>query len=161
MIRMALVIVAGLELAAAPVASAQTAPPESDNSWYTFNRIDAGYLRLDGRTDHNPGDELGREPKAPRDGRGIRGSTLIRTALGTTIGVDVAQLLAQTLEPSGKHGLVVQRLFAITLFACVVGHAFDTRVSFGKITTISAPKVGRTILIGFIRVKNCTCAATH
>src|SRR5262249_46043972 len=31
-------------------ASAQTAPPESDNSRYTFNRIDAGYLRLDGRT---------------------------------------------------------------------------------------------------------------
>ena len=50
MIRMALCIVAGLELAGAPVASAQTAPPESDNPRYTFNRIDDGYLRLDGRT---------------------------------------------------------------------------------------------------------------
>src|SRR5205809_7126693 len=63
-----------------------------------------------------------------------------------TIGVDVAQLFAQSLEPSGKRGLVVLRLFAITFFACVVGHAFDTRVGFGKITTISAPKVARTIL---------------
>src|SRR5262249_8004692 len=75
------------------------------------------------RADQDAGDEFGREPKAPRDRRGIRGSTLIRTALGTTIGVDVAQLLAQTLEPGGKRGLVVQRLFAITFFACVVGHA--------------------------------------
>src|SRR5213595_1259791 len=63
-----------------------------------------------------------------------------------TIGVDVAQLFAQSLEPSGKRGLVVLRLLAITFFACVVGHAFDTRVGFGKITTISAPKVARTIL---------------
>ena len=63
-----------------------------------------------------------------------------------TIGVDVAQLFAQSLEPSGKRGLVVLRLFAITFFACVVGHAFDTRVGFGKITTISTPKVARTIL---------------
>jgi hypothetical protein len=73
----------------------------------------------------------------------------------------VAQLLAQSLEPSGKRSLVLQRLFAITFFACVVGHAFDTRVGFGKITTMPPPKVGRTILIGFIRVKNCTYAATR
>src|SRR5947199_10637197 len=63
-----------------------------------------------------------------------------------TIGVDVAQLFAQSLEPSGKRGLVVLRLFAITFFAFVVGHALDTRVGFGKITTISAPKLARTIL---------------
>jgi len=49
MIRMALCILAGLQLAAVPVASAQTAPPESDTR-YTFNRIDNGYVRLDGRT---------------------------------------------------------------------------------------------------------------
>src|SRR6266567_4734551 len=49
MIRTALCLLAGLELAAAPVASAQTALPESD-ARYTFNRIDNGYVRLDGRT---------------------------------------------------------------------------------------------------------------
>jgi len=49
MIRTALCLLAGLELAAAPVASAQTVLPESD-ARYTFNRIDNGYVRLDGRT---------------------------------------------------------------------------------------------------------------
>jgi hypothetical protein len=48
MIRMALI---GLTLAAlAAPAVAQGAPPESDDSRYTFNRADEGYLRLDGRT---------------------------------------------------------------------------------------------------------------
>jgi hypothetical protein len=49
MIRMALFIVAGLALAA-PAAWAQSAAPESDDARYTFNRVDDGYLRLDGRT---------------------------------------------------------------------------------------------------------------
>ena len=49
MIRSALVIVAGLMLAALP-AFAQGASPESEDSRYTFNRADDGYLRLDGRT---------------------------------------------------------------------------------------------------------------
>jgi hypothetical protein len=49
MIRMALFIVAGLALAA-PGAWAQSAAPESDDARYTFNRVDDGYLRLDGRT---------------------------------------------------------------------------------------------------------------
>src|SRR5262249_36410369 len=49
MIRMALFVVAGLALAV-PAAWAQSTAPESDDSRYTFNRIDDGYLRLDGRT---------------------------------------------------------------------------------------------------------------
>ena len=49
MIRTALFIVAGLALAA-PAVSAQATSPESDDSRYTFNRTDDGYLRLDGRT---------------------------------------------------------------------------------------------------------------
>src|SRR5215831_11886074 len=49
LIRMALFVVAGLALAV-PAAWAQSTAPESDDSRYTFNRIDDGYLRLDGRT---------------------------------------------------------------------------------------------------------------
>ena len=67
--------------------------------------------------------------------------------------MDAAELLAQTPEPCGERRLIGQRSFAITFFACVVGHAFDTRADFGKIN--SAPQAARTILIGFMRVKNC------
>jgi hypothetical protein len=49
MIRTALFMVAGLALAGS-AALAQSPVPESDDSRYTFNRIDDGYLRLDGRT---------------------------------------------------------------------------------------------------------------
>jgi hypothetical protein len=49
MIRTALFMVAGLALAGS-AALAQSTVPESDDSRYTFNRIDDGYLRLDGRT---------------------------------------------------------------------------------------------------------------
>jgi hypothetical protein len=51
MIRTALLalIVAGSALGA-PAALAQTAPPENDDSRFTFHRADDGYLRLDGRT---------------------------------------------------------------------------------------------------------------
>lgn len=49
MIRTALFVVAGLAVAA-PATWAQSAAPESDDGRYTFNRIDDGYLRLDGRT---------------------------------------------------------------------------------------------------------------
>jgi len=54
MIRSAAFIVAALALAGPAVGSrcafAQGAPVESDDSRYTFNRADDGYLRLDGRT---------------------------------------------------------------------------------------------------------------
>jgi len=49
MIRTALFVLAGLALAGLP-AWAQSTVPESDDSRYTFNRVDDGYLRLDGRT---------------------------------------------------------------------------------------------------------------
>src|SRR5262249_56438185 len=49
MIPMALFVIAGLALAVR-AAWAQSTTPEGDDSRYTFNRIDDGYLRLDGRT---------------------------------------------------------------------------------------------------------------
>jgi hypothetical protein len=49
MIRTTLFIVAGLVLAVA-AASAQSTSAECEDSRYTFNRADDGYLRLDGRT---------------------------------------------------------------------------------------------------------------
>ena len=60
------------------------------------------------------------------------------SALGRALGLDVAELLAQTLEPCAERSLVGWSLFAIAFFACFVGHAFDTRADFGKIN--SAPK---------------------
>jgi len=45
------VIFAGLVLPGA-VASAQGTSAENEDSRYTFNRADDGYLRLDGRTGH-------------------------------------------------------------------------------------------------------------
>jgi hypothetical protein len=49
MIRTGLFVVAGLGLLSF-MALGQTAAPPSDDSRYTFNRVDDGYLRLDGRT---------------------------------------------------------------------------------------------------------------
>lgn len=49
MVRFIVVIAAALGLAGT-MACAQSAPPESDNARYTFNRVADGYLRLDGRT---------------------------------------------------------------------------------------------------------------
>src|SRR5262245_8087925 len=49
MVRMALIIVAAVVVPGV-AALAQGTPAESDDSRYTFNRADDGYLRLDGRT---------------------------------------------------------------------------------------------------------------
>ena len=49
MFRMAVFILAALALAG-PAAFAQGTPAEGDDTRYTFNRADDGYLRLDGRT---------------------------------------------------------------------------------------------------------------
>jgi hypothetical protein len=50
MIRTGAFIVAGLGLAVPSMAWGQTAAPQNDDKRYTFNRVDEGYLRLDGRT---------------------------------------------------------------------------------------------------------------
>jgi hypothetical protein len=50
MIRTGAFIVVGLGLAVPSMAWGQTAAPQSDDKRYTFNRVDEGYLRLDGRT---------------------------------------------------------------------------------------------------------------
>src|SRR5262249_44862649 len=112
----------------------------------------------DCRTDHNPGHELGREPKTPGDRRRIGGRRRSRAALGRTAGGGPAEPPPETLKPRGERSLVGRELFAITFFACVVGHAFDTRDGSGKITIVPPPKAARTILTGSIRVKNCTSA---
>jgi len=49
MVRTGLFVVAGLGLVSS-VAWGQTAAPQTDDRRYTFNRVDDGYLRLDGRT---------------------------------------------------------------------------------------------------------------
>jgi hypothetical protein len=72
--------------------------------------------------------------------------------------MDAAEPFAETLKPRGERSLVSRESFASTFFACVVGHAFDTRDGSGKITIVPPPKAARTILTGSIRVKNCTSA---
>jgi hypothetical protein len=68
--------------------------------------------------------------------------------------MDVAEPFAETPQPCGERRLVKRRLFAITFFACVVGHAFDTRDGPGRSRYFRRPKAARTILTGSIRVKN-------
>ena len=63
-----------------------------------------------------------------------------------------AEPFAETLKPCGERSLVRRKLFAIILFACVVGHAFDTRDGSGKITIVPPPKAARTILTGVYRI---------
>ena len=54
--------------------------------------------------------------------------------------MDVAEPFAETLQPCGERRLVKRRLFAIASFACVVGHAFDTRDGSGKIAKAPPPQ---------------------
>jgi hypothetical protein len=49
MIRLTMFVVAAVALAC-PTAWAQSGPPGSDDTRYSFSRVDDGYLRLDGRT---------------------------------------------------------------------------------------------------------------
>jgi hypothetical protein len=49
MVRFSVLTAAALALAGT-MACAQNSPPESDDARYTFNRVEDGYLRLDGRT---------------------------------------------------------------------------------------------------------------
>src|SRR5262249_33262347 len=112
----------------------------------------------DRRTNHNPGHELGREPKTAGDRRRIGGRPVTRAAFGRTGRMDAAGAPRPTLKPRRQRSAAGRELFAITFCACVVGHAFDTRDGSGKITIVPPPKAARTILTGSIRVKNCTCA---
>jgi hypothetical protein len=50
MMRLVPLIVAGMLFVGSLAAWAQSTPPEGDDARYTFNRINDGYLRLDGRT---------------------------------------------------------------------------------------------------------------
>jgi hypothetical protein len=54
--------------------------------------------------------------------------------------MQAAEPFAEALEPRGEGSLVSRRLFAITSFARVVGHALDTRDRSGKIATIPPPQ---------------------
>jgi hypothetical protein len=50
MIRPTALILAALGLIIPVMVSAQTLPPDGDDSRYSFHRVEGGYLRLDGRT---------------------------------------------------------------------------------------------------------------
>ena len=50
MIRLVPLIVAGMQFVGSLAAWAQSTAPEGDDARYTFNRVNDGYLRLDGRT---------------------------------------------------------------------------------------------------------------
>jgi hypothetical protein len=50
MIRLVPLIVAGMQFVGSLAAWAQSTAPPGDDTRYTFNRINDGYLRLDGRT---------------------------------------------------------------------------------------------------------------
>ena len=55
--------------------------------------------------------------------------------------MDVAEPFAETLEPGGERRLVSWWLLAtIFFFACVVGHAFDTRDGTGEIAILPPPQ---------------------
>ena len=54
--------------------------------------------------------------------------------------MDLAEPFTETLEPRGKRRLVSRWLFAITSFACVVGHAFDTCDGRGEIAAVPPPQ---------------------
>ena len=107
----------------------------------------------DRRTDQDPGHELGREPKATRDRRRIGGRALTQATFGRTVGMDVAEPFAETLEPRGERSLVRRRLFAIASFACVVGHASTPATVQARSRYFRRPKAARTILTGSTRVR--------
>src|SRR5262249_9373547 len=101
MIRTALFVVAGLALAV-PAAWAQSTGPESDDSRYTFNRIDDGYLRLDGRTGQVSlwaGHRVGWPCRGVRDERGAPEAEIARLQ-GETAGIK-KELLARNLPLPG------------------------------------------------------------
>ena len=54
--------------------------------------------------------------------------------------MDTAEPFAETLKPRRERSLVRRKLFVTALFACVVGHAFDTRDGSSKITRVPPPK---------------------
>jgi hypothetical protein len=51
----------------------------------------------------------------------------------------MAKPFAETLQPRGEIGLIGWWLYAITFFACVVGHAFDTRDKSRQIAAVPPP----------------------
>ena len=93
-----------------------------------------------GRPNQDAGNQLGREPKTARDRRGIGGRTLTWVTFGGTVGMELAEPFTETLEPCGERRLVSRWVFAITSFACVVGHAFDTRDGRGNHGSSAAPR---------------------
>src|SRR5262249_57952611 len=72
----------------------------------------------DGRTNHNPGHELGREPKTAGDRRRIGGRTLARVTFGRTGSMDAAEPFAETLKTRGERSPVSPGAVAHTLFSC-------------------------------------------
>src|SRR6266508_128045 len=116
--------------------------PRRDSKQLVENPPDAG-------ADQDPGDKLGRQPETTGDRRGVAGRSGTWTTIGRTAGTKMAEPFAETLGPRGERCLVGRWLSAITFFARVVGHAFDTRDRSGRIAAVPPPPKGaRTILTG-------------
>jgi hypothetical protein len=54
--------------------------------------------------------------------------------------MNAAEPFAETLEPGGERRLVSWWLFVIIFFACVVGHAFDTRDGQARSPQLRRPR---------------------
>src|SRR5262249_30579757 len=94
------------------------------------------------------GNELGGQPEPAGDRRGIGGRTLAGFTVGRTVGMVPAEPFAEIPQPGGEHGLVGVWLVAITLLACVVAHAFDTRDVFRRSRLYRRLRGARTIGAG-------------
>src|SRR5262249_32070544 len=94
----------------------------------------------DGRADQYPGDQLGREPKPAGNRRWIGGRAVARAAFGRAVGVNLVEPFAEMLQTRGERSLFGRWSFAITPFARVVGHAFDTRNHPGEIAIVPPPR---------------------
>src|SRR5712691_7402230 len=98
-------------------------PPRRDSKPAVEHPADRG-------ADQDARNELGRQPKSAGDRRRIGGCASSRLAVGRTVGLMLAEPFTETPQPRGEHGLVSRWLVAITPFARVAGHAFDTRDCF-------------------------------
>ncbi len=62
--------------------------------------------------------------------------------------MNVAEPFAETLQPRGERSLIGRKFSAITVSACVAGHAIDTRD--GSRGCTAAPRPGGTYAVGWV-----------
>ena len=89
------------------------------------------------------------KPKAAGDPRRIGGRTLTGLTVGRTVGLDMAEPFAETLQPRGERGLVGRWLIAITVCSRASSAMLSTPATVRRDRGHSAaPKAARTILSG-------------